>query len=137
MSLLLKYDDFFCVYDKYSGKGKGTNKCRKIAKMNVFEYLILYSALWLTNSKKCKLILLHYSFCGSMSFCYHLLWAFLSGRDESIAWVWESIFRLLYDQKWENVPISFWVLLLLGKFVFLFCTYFNVRNVHGHVYLLN
>ena len=55
LSLLLKYDDFFCVYDKYSGKGKGTKKCRKIAKMNVFEYL--YSALWLTNSKKCKLIL--------------------------------------------------------------------------------
>ena len=114
-------------------KQKNAEKLPKWMFLNIF--ILLYG--WLTRKNVNWYYLLHYFFCGSMSFCYHLLWTFLSGRDESIAWVWESIFRLLYDQKWENVPISFWVLLLLGKFVFLFCTYFTVRNVHGHVYLLN
>ena len=84
LSLLLKYDDFFCVYDKYSGKGKGTKKCRKIAKMNVFEYLILYSALWLTNSKKCKLIL-----CITLLLLwfYVLLLSFIMGLFVRKRWI--------------------------------------------------
>ena len=129
---------FFVYMTNIVEKEKEQKNAEKLPKwmfLNILFFILLYG--WLTRKNVNWYYVLHYSFCGSMSFCYHLLWAFLSGRDESIAWVWESIFRLLYDQKWENVPISFWVLLLLGKFVFLFCTYFTVRNVHGHVYLLN